>query len=154
MKKLIALTTLLASTAFASSTATLQLNGVIASAVSISLDTTSSQVFDLTNGETDALVATATEISNSNTGYVINVASVNNGAFVSTSDSNFSVNYTMKYDGQTLNLASGSDTVDKSASTGVVNNQSPITISYTGVPAVGFRSGTYQDTVTLEIVAN
>lgn len=136
----------------ASNTATLMLRGNIPSLMSISVNPTpEAQNLDLTSTQTDLLVARVQEVSNSNTGYSISVSSQNTGNLVHT-DNSANIPYTMKYDGQVLNLESTATISHPSVS--AVSQNKDIEISYTGQSPEEAVAGDYEDTITFSISAN
>ena len=111
---------------------------------------------DLSSNQTDLLVGSVTEESNSNNGYKITVSSLNDGSLLRSGGAE-TFSYSMKYDGQSINLAGSSNTPVTAKTEGVggsYNTSSDVTVSYTGVPSANMVAGTYQDTLTLEISAN
>ncbi len=108
---------------------------------------------DLEASPTALFVASVNEKSNSNTGYKIEADSLNDGKLVNQQDTNESVTYSMTYDGNAVNLATVSE-VKNVASSGVHDNDSDVTIAYTGAPHESRVEGTYTDTVTFTISAN
>jgi hypothetical protein len=104
----------------------------------------------------DQVVANATEKSNDKIGYTVTLNSLNAGstaqAFLKGAAGNTdTVNYSMKYNGTAVTLASGSAVVTSSAvktvSAGVVK-----ALSVT-IPASWVNTDTYSDTLTLTITA-
>jgi hypothetical protein len=156
LKSLFVLFSLIGS-ASAATTGLLQLQGVVPALLAISVDPQPiATLLDLTATQTDLLVASVNEQSNSNTGYQITVSSLNDGNLKRSGGSE-TLTYTMKYGVTLLNLNGSSVTpvVGKTqAVSGVYDVDTDITISYTGQPAVSMVNGTYQDTITFEISAN
>lgn len=137
------------SLSMAATVGTLNLQGVVPAVLSITitpeplatnlpLDTTQSNV----------KVAEAVEVSNSATGYTVDIVSANNGQLVNGSDT---INYSLTYGGSTIDLANG-DAV--TGASGAVNANKDINISYTGVDYALLTQGTYSDQVTFTISAN
>lgn len=137
------------SLSMAATVGTLNLQGVVPAVLSITitpeplatnlpLDTTQSNV----------KVAEAVEVSNSATGYSVDIVSANNGQLVNGSDT---INYTLSYGGSAIDLANG-DAV--TGASGAVNASKDINISYTGVDYALLTQGTYSDQVTFTISAN
>jgi hypothetical protein len=161
MKKLIALALLaIAPVAFAGTTATLTISGTVAPSVSISLDggvsTLTYSTLNISGGESDKTVATATEVSNDKAGYRVTLQSANAGSTAQavlkgTTGNTDSVNYTIKYGGSPITLASGVATVtDVTARTAQTGVTKPVSVT---LPASWVNSDTYSDTLTLSIVA-
>lgn len=102
--------------------------------------------------QTDTKVATINEKSNSNTGYQVAVSSANQGKLVHESVASSFINYSLKYNGNSVDLNAGQTyTYPSSAS---VNANRDVEISYTGVPHEDLVQGEYSDTVTFTISAN
>jgi hypothetical protein len=108
--------------------------------------------FDLTKALTNEKVATVTETSNSVSGYKIRSKSLNNGRLINASDSNSSVPYTLTYNNLAVNLNQNYTDIGNSSSTQKGSVSKDIKMSYTVVN--NLVSGTYQDTVEFEIIAN
>ena len=147
----------LISTINAATTGQLQLQGVVPALLSISVTPQPvATLLSLTTTQTDLLVATVNEQSNSNTGYKITVSSLNDGNLERSGGSE-TLTYTMKYGATLLNLSGSSVTPvtgKTQAVSGVYDVDTDVTISYTGQPALSMVNGTYQDTITFEISAN
>ncbi len=141
----------------AATTGQLLLQGVVPAILAISVSPQPiATALDLTSTQTDLLIGSVSEQSNSNTGYKITVSSLNDGSLLRSGGSE-TFNYTFKYDGQSINLVGSSNTpvTAKTEGTGgSYNTSSDVTVSYTGVAAASMVAGTYQDTLTLEISAN
>ncbi len=152
-RTLIALATLaLTSTSFAATTGQLVLKGQVANVLSILVTPeTIAATLPLHTSQTDTKVATVNEISNSNTGYKVSISSANLGNLVRTSGTE-TFAYSLKYDGQAVDLANGDEFVNSSAA--AVNVDKDVSISYTGIPAADMVAGEYTDTVTFTIAAN
>jgi len=112
---------------------------------------------NITAGETDKLVAIATEKSNDRIGYTVTLTTANApagaAAFLKGVAGNAdTVPYTMKYNGTVVTLVAGSATVTsviaRTPQAGVAKN---LTVT---IPAVWVNTDTYSDTVTLTIAAN
>lgn len=106
---------------------------------------------DLANDQTDLKVATVQEKSNSNTGYNVTIDSANDGVLVRSGGSE-TFAYTMKYDGDTVDLSTA-DTFNNPAAAAVAVNKD-VTVSYTGQDPETMIAGDYEDTVTFTIAAN
>lgn len=137
----------------ASTTGTLVLNGIVPQIVSITVTPepiAANLPLDVTQNQTK--VATVNEISNSNTGYSVSISSGNQGALVHESVSSSQIVYSLRYDGNSVDLSSG-QTFTYSASASVDVNRD-VDISYTGVDHSLLIQGSYTDTVTFTIAAN
>lgn len=148
----LAITSLVSTGAFASTTGTLLLNGTVPAVLSIDVSAEAvASNLPLDTTQTDTKVATVTEISNSNTGYNVSISSANEGQLVHQDVSSSVINYTLKYDGATIDLSGDSFNYPTSAS---VNVQRDVNISYTGIDHADLIQGAYSDTVTFTIAAN
>lgn len=137
-------------TSFAATTASITLKGVIAQKLDIAITSESAATnLPLTANQTDLKVGTATEISNAANGFKITATSTNAGR-LKHSSGNAYFGYTMKYGGQQLNLANGSDSI---STNGAVNRTRDISVSYQADQA-GLLAGNYEDVVTFSITAN
>jgi hypothetical protein len=146
--------TVLTSTAFAGTNATLVLSGSVPKKLDISLDT-NAVVLDLTTSKNLVKIATVTEKSNSNTGYKVTIASANKGVLKRVGGTE-TFAYTLKY-GSTPLTAQGvtaGDTIVGSSSAGLTNVNKDLAISYSGVAAESMVEGSYEDTINLTIAAN
>lgn len=147
----------ISASAFSATTGVLQLQGVVASELSIVVNSDpAASSLDLSATQTDLSVGSVDESSNSSTGYQISVSSLNDGNLTRSGGSE-AVAYTFKYDGAQISLGgtSSAPAVAKTVnSAGVVANNSGLSISYTGAPGSSMVAGTYQDTLTFEISAN
>ena len=151
-----AIVALLSTTTFAASdTGTLTLTGTVAAKYEISLDTNTATV-DIVNGNTKLLAATATEVSNSLTGYKVQMKSLKGSKLVNSSDATKFTTYKVFYGsnptGYTL-----SDTTYQT-----VNSPNPSPYSVTPVQSaikvdvVAYAlapAGTYSDVITVNIAA-
>lgn len=152
-KKWAILLTMSASTlAYASNTGNLLLSGNVPDILSIQVNAESDATnLDLTTDQSDLKVATVLERSNSSTGYNVSIDSANDGLLVRSGGSE-TFAYTMKYDGDSVDL-SATDTFNNAAASVVAVNKD-VTISYTGQDAETMVAGDYEDTVTFTIAAN
>jgi hypothetical protein len=101
--------------------------------------------------QTDTLVASVNEKSNSASGYKVNISSANQGKLVHTNGTD-DFAYSLKYDGTILDLANGEEQVH--ALPLAVDVDKLVQISYTGVPSEEMVAGNYRDTITFTISAN
>lgn len=155
MKKilLIAITAALTTSAFAATSGTLLLKGIVPRLVSIVVTAeTIAANLPLNTTQSNTKVAEVNEKSNSNTGYKVTIASANAGKLVHQSVASSSVNYTLRYNNSAVNLASAQTITYSSAAS--VNADRNVDISYTGVPHENLIEGNYQDTITFTIAAN
>lgn len=155
MKKFITLAALaLTATAFANNTGTLLLKGVVAEEVSLAVTAeTAATTLDLSASPTNLKVAAVNEKSNTNTGYKIELKSVNGGLLKNGSLD--SLAYEIAYGGGSFVSPT---TVDQAVKTqnvaDVYDVDSDVLIRYTGKPAVEMVEGEYSDTLTFTISAN
>ena len=157
MKKLLAVTTLLAlttSTSFAATTGTLLLQGLVAQKVSVAVTPSSvASALDLTTTQSDLVVGSVNVKSNSKTGYKLTITSANLGKLKRTDGAEVMA-YTMKYGSAAVGLSTATGTVFTNSSASIININTDLKVSYTGVAAESMVEGTYNDTVTLNIAAN
>lgn len=154
MKKIFALTLALTTTAaFAATSGTLLLKGTVPRSISIEVTAESIAAnLPLNTTQNNTKVAVVNEKSNSNTGYKVSVSSSNQGKLVHQSVASSTVNYTLRYNSNAVNLASGQTFTY--ATGGLANVNRNVDISYTGVPHESLVEGQYSDTVTFTIAAN
>jgi hypothetical protein len=140
----------------AADTGTLLLQGVVSAVNSITVtpNGANNTTLDIVNGESSKLVASVQETSNSLTGYKINAKSANGSELRNTSDAAQKTTYTLSYDGASpVTLTTAYQQVKNVSSlTGLTTNSSDVAVTvaaYAAAPA-----GTYEDTVTFQIVAN
>ena len=160
MKRYIALTAALMTTAIAGLAQTsgnITISGTVANVTTITVASQAGyNALPIAAGCVDQVVANATEKSNDKIGYTVTLSSLNAGstaqAFLKGAAGNTdTVNYSMKYNGTAVTLTSGSAVVTSSAvrtvSAGVVK-----ALSVT-IPASWVNTDTYSDTLTLTITA-
>lgn len=155
MKKFftLALLTTITTTAFAATSGTLLLKGIVPRLVNITVTAeTIAANLPLNTSQTNTKVATVNEQSNSNTGYKVSIASANAGKLVHSTVASSSVAYTLRYNSTAVNLAAA-QTITYASSASVNANRN-VDISYTGVPHENLIEGNYQDTITFTIAAN
>jgi hypothetical protein len=154
MKKIFAIgLALTTSAAIASTSGTLLLKGTVPRSISILVTAESIAAnLPLNTTQSNTKVAVVNEKSNSNTGYKVSVSSANQGKLVHQSVSSSTVNYTLRYNASSVNLASGQTFTY--ATGGLANVNRNVDISYTGVPHESLVEGQYSDTVTFTIAAN
>lgn len=135
---------------------TLNLSGVVNEAVSLSIAAEAvAGSLDLATTQSDLLVATVTENSNTALGYDVTISSANDSVLERNGGTE-TIGYTLKYDGSAIDLSSSSTTAaaaKSDATGGVVTDTSQVQISYTGVNEAQTVAGTYEDTLTIEIAA-
>lgn len=107
---------------------------------------------NLSQTQTDLLVGTVREKSNSNTGYKVKISSLHTGKLVRGGGTE-SVNYSLKYDGNAVDLSTAAGQTFNNAGAQVVNEVRDVSISYTGTNEDSLVEGTYSDTVTFDISA-
>lgn len=154
-KSIFAAIALIATTTFAADTGTLLISGTVAAVNDISISPSSYTTLNITGGESNRLVAQATETSNNLAGYKINMKSVNASKLVHNSDSSKYTGYTVTYGSSaTVYTLTTSDQTVKNVSSlpGLQSALSDIKVSVTAYPSA--PAGTYSDTITLSIVAN
>ena len=155
MKKffVLALTALTFTSAYAATTGTLLLKGTVPRLLDITVTPTSiASTLPLNTSQTNTVVASVNEKSNSVSGYKVSISSANAGKLVHQSVTSSSINYSLRYNSAAINLATG-QTVTYSSSTPANANRS-VDISYTGVAHDLLIEGDYSDTVTFTIAAN
>ncbi|MDO9183678.1 MAG: fimbrial protein [Bacteriovorax sp.] len=157
MKKLFLTSTLLLLTTtsvYAATTGTLLLRGVVAQKVSLVVTPQSiASTLDLSTSQTDLVVASVNEQSNSKTGYKVTISSANSSKLKRTDGADV-LTYTLKYNGSAVALSSSTGTTITNSSPSSVNVNKSVSISYTGVAAEAMVEGTYADTITFSIAAN
>lgn len=155
MKKLftIAIATLTLSSAFAATTGTLLLRGTVPRLLEITVNPQAiASTLPLDTTQANTLVAVVNEKANSNTGYQVSVSSANQGKLVHESVGTSVLNYSLRYNGNAVNLATGQTFTYAGA--GANNNNRNVDISYTGIAHDLLIEGDYSDTVTFTIAAN
>jgi len=160
MKFFAAATLLLAATttqsAHAADTATLLLRGIVAvvNNIEVTPNGSSNLNLNITGGESSKLVAAVVETSNNVTGYKINVKSLNQGELRHTVDATRKTTYRLGYNGQTpIALTQNYQQVKSVTSlNGLTAASSPVVVDVQALPNA--VAGTYEDTVTFQIVAN
>lgn len=145
---------LLSSVSQAATTGSIILQGVVAPVVAVTVTGQGTyNALNLATTQTNLLVANVQEQSNDTLGYKVTVASANAGQLKNGTLGQ--VTYTAQYNAVTFTLsATPVQVTNQAAQTTVVNATKPLTISYTGTPAVSIMSGTYTDTLTFTITAN
>lgn len=113
-------------------------------------------LLDLSTTQLDLKVASVEERANVNAGYTVTITSANGGKLVNGSDSNYSVDYTLKYNNDPIVLASPA--AGENEIPYLTEQLAPIdrdvTISYAGDEEEDMLAGNYTDTVTFAISAN
>lgn len=151
MKKSLLLLTLFSTSAFSATTGTLNLLGIIAKKVEITVSPKPAAItLDLETTASNLSVATLTGKSNVLLGYKISVSSANLGKLIHTSAPTQFVPYTLKIDAASVNLTTG----QQISYTGLGTYTKDVSISYTGVDGFSYQQGDYTDVVTFSIVAN
>lgn len=146
--------TTFSSSTFAATTGTLLLQGIVAQKISLSVTPeTAASSLDLAASQTDLVVASVNEKSNSKTGYKVTITSANLSKLKRTDGPELFA-YTMKYDGSAVSLTTAAGTTITDSAANAVNLNKSVSISYTGVAEELMVEGTYNDTVTFTIAAN
>lgn len=154
MKKLIALTTLatLSFSAFADTSATLLLKGVIGDILEVSVaPETVATNLNLNTSFSDLKVARVTSKTNRFGGLKLYVSSANGGKLNHDVDTNSYVDYSLKYENTQVALNKTPSLVTTYTSKGTNAQDIKMTVSSINP---NLSAGTYQDTVTFSVVAN
>ena len=139
--------------AFGATTGNLLLKGTVPALLSITVTPEAlASALPLDTTQTDSKVASINEKSNSNTGYQVAISSSNQGKLVHESVASSFLNYSLKYNGSSVDLANGDSFTYATAAS--VDADRDVEISYTGVPHESLVQGNYTDTVTFTISAN
>lgn len=142
--------------AFAASTGTLNLSGVVplVNDIEVTPTGTNHQTLDILNGETAKNVASVDETSNNATGYTVEISSANGGELRHVSDPTKKTTYQLSYDGGTYAQPSTTATAVKTVNSlpGLTTDTSAVLVNVTAYP--GAPAGDYTDTLTLTIIAN
>lgn len=144
-----------ASLAQAASSGTLLIQGVVNVVNDIVITpTASATTLSITGGETNKLVASVAETSNNLAGYKIQMSSANASKLVHTVDNTKQTGYTVSYNGAAaVTLTTTPQTVKNVASlAGLTTASSNVNVNVTALSTA--VAGTYQDTITIAIVAN
>ncbi|MGZ3726458.1 MAG: hypothetical protein ACXWQQ_11690 [Pseudobdellovibrio sp.] len=157
MKKILLLLTLLTTTTlYAATAAELYLQGEVTATNDLSIQANvNATSLNIVGGEVDRNVATATETSNSTTGYKILMRTANGSQLNHTvADPAYNAPYTVKYNGiQTPALTTVDQTVKTVPSlTSLTTATSDILINMS--PHAGLPAGFYTDVITVSISAN
>lgn len=135
---------------------TLLLQGTVPAVLEITVTPESgvNDALDLSADITDLKVATVLERSNKKAGYTVTLSSANNGVFQNTDTTyDYSLDYTLAYDGSEIDLSSGSaEITNESVKTTGAGTSKNVTISYNGEADFPYE-GTYTDTLTFTIAA-
>jgi len=141
--------------AHAASTGTLLLQGVVAvvNNITVTPNGTSNTTLNITGGENGKLVASVLEQSNNIAGYKINVKSQNSSELRNLTDAQKKTTYQLSYDGASaISLSSNYQQVKNVTSLTSPTDTSEVRVNVTAFAAA--PAGTYEDTVTFQIVAN
>ncbi len=152
MKRFLTTTAILMTSAtYAATSGVLLIKGTIPAILSININALPVAAnLSLDVMQTNLKIATVVELSNSNTGYKVSIASSNLGVLKRVGGSE-SVPYSLSYDGVVVNLAAP-QFIDSAAAVAVSQNKD-VNISYTGVDLATKVAGDYADTVTFTISA-
>lgn len=133
----------------AATTGTLNLRGSITQNISIVVvQNAAAQSLNLDIAETDIIVGSVNQISNSNTGYKISLSSANNGKLKFNS---YLASYTLKLGNNVVALSSAPVVVKTVSGAGVYNVTEDLKVSHAVQVNV---AGYYTDTLTFTIAAN
>jgi hypothetical protein len=141
----------LSSPLYASNTSTLVLTGIISKKADVGLvSSATSTNLDLETTQSNLSIGSLTCKSNSDQGYKVTIASLNQGKLVNTVLPNTPIAYVLKVDTTPVNLSSTVmlNFTNKGISVKDIN------ISYTGVDAYSTEIGTYSDIVTFTVSTN
>jgi len=139
--------------AFADTTASLTLSGIVAKSASISVVAApgASNLSLTSTPSSPVTVATVTEICNSTSGYTVTVASANSGNLKGAISGNTdAVAYTLYQNGSAVTLSSSAATM-LTASSKTTGTSQTLTINYAGNSSLA--ADTYSDTLTFTIAA-
>lgn len=140
--------------ATASTTGTLFLQGVIPAKLALTVTPEPvASALDFSLPQTDLLVASVNERSNSKTGYKVNIVSTNESNLKSP-DSTDLLPYTVKYDGNAIALNSPTGETITNSVTHSVNVNKDVSISYNVAAPELLTEGNYSDTLIFTISAN
>jgi hypothetical protein len=130
------------------------LQGAVTQKISVAVTAQAiASTLDLSTTQTDLLIASVNEKSNSKTGYKLTIASANLSQLKRTNGPEV-FPYTLKYNGSAVPLTSvaGTSIINPTASTVSVNKN--VSISYTGKAPELMVEGSYADNVIFTIAAN
>lgn len=153
MKKTLTLAIALISlSAFAGTTATLNLKGVIAPLLDVSVVAeTLATNLPLDQAVNSQKVGKVVEKSNSSSGYKVSVSSQNGGKLVRAGDNTSFVSYQLKYNNGNVTLNTSPSVISTNSQRGRFERDLHITYSQ---PAEYATAGEYTDVVTFTIAAN
>lgn len=158
MKKMIKLMTATAlvfgaTSVMAATTGSLVLQGTVPQLVSIDVTANSNtQNIPLDQTQSNLVVGSVVESSNSNSGYNVQISSSNAGKLVHDSETSSFIAYSLTYGGSAIDLST-TDTVEQNTA-GSYEVTKNVAIAYTGVDHKDLIEGNYSDTVTFTISAN
>ncbi|MEK2643852.1 hypothetical protein [Bdellovibrio sp. BCCA] len=146
----------LGSTAMAASSGTLLLQGTVNAIndVVVTANGTNNTTLNIVAGETGKNVASVAETSNNLAGYKIYISSATGGELRNTADATKKTSYKIGYDGATAVTPTVAGVMVKNVTslTGLTNDTSDVVAEVTAYSTA--PAGTYQDTLTVAIVAN
>lgn len=146
--------------AFSATSGSLTLTGTVNGILDIQVSAAAvASNLDLTANQSDLVIATVIEKSNKADGYTVELESANAAAASSsvatlegTGTNTDSLDYSISYDGNAVNLVNGTAVVtDSTSATGAAGLTKSLAITYTG--DAGLTEGSYTDTLTLTIAA-
>lgn len=142
--------------AMAASSGSLLLQGTVAlvNTIVVTANAANNTSLNITTGETGKNVASVAETSNDLNGYTITVSSPTGGFLVNTANAAAKTAYKVSYNGATAVTPTVAALQVKSVASlsGLTTNTSAVTVDVTGLSTAA--AGTYQDTLTIAIVAN
>lgn len=153
--KLLLLGLLASGSAHAASSGTLLIKGIVGLVNDIVITpTAAATTLNITGGETNTLVASVAETSNNLLGYKIQMSSLNASKLIHTVDNTKLTSYTVSYNGgAAVTLTTTPQTVKNVASLAALTTaNSNVNVNVTALATA--VAGTYQDTITIAIVAN
>ncbi len=141
---------------FAASTGTLLLLGTVpvVNDLVVTSNSPNNTTLDILAGESAKNVASVAETSNNLNGYKIYISSASGGFLVNTSDASAKTSYQIGYDGAAAVAPTVAPLEVKNLTSvsGLATNNSAVTVDVTAFATA--PAGTYEDTLTISIVAN
>lgn len=135
---------------YAATSGSLLLKSIVPKVFSVVVNpTTLASTLPLETTQANSTVAGVALKANTQNGYKVTITSANTGKLVHQTNAASTMPYTMKFDGQSVNLSTGTTLVFNTS--GPTNKNAPVQISYTGVPYSSLQQGDYTDTVTFTV---
>lgn len=140
--------------AFGASTGVLILQGVVGVINDIVITPSGNLTLNITAGEVNKTVASVAETSNNLSGYKIFISSPTGGELRNTTDSTKATPYQIRYAGATAVTPTIAGVQVKNVTTlaALTTVNSSVAVNVTAYPLA--PAGTYQDSLTISIVAN